>query len=831
MNTRFTSSAYRVCASAIAISAAMAAPVSAQDDDGAREEGGALEVLVITASAGNRAQIDSPIAVTQVSGEAIQDFQPSSESELFRLLPGIQVAGTVGPGGNANIAVRGLPVAAGGAPFVQIQEDGLPTVLFGDIQFGNNDIWTNFDATTRAVEAVRGGTVSTFASQAPGAVINYISHTGEDEGGHVQLTRGLGFDQTRVDFRYGASINDSLRYHIGGYFNTGEGPLEAGQQLSDSIQVKANITQDIGDRGFFRFLFKFADTMEPFYTGAPAIASFDGERISDVRAFPGFDGRDQLNHSALIQDINVVNSAGDIERVSLDGITTEQISFGGHLNYEVVDNVTVDNKFRWSDISGVFGTQFLSVTPTSNIIGSDLTLNGEAFATVGEIRFANGPNAGEVFTDPFLDSNVVFRTELPNVGSFMNDLLITADFDTDWGLLTTQFGYFYASQDIDAEWFINSNTRELSGDNAAFLDLFDTDGNQISQLGISGFGNGFGTCCSRFYELNYVDQAPYAGFTFDTNRWVLDASFRYDRIAASGFTIGAGEEFFVNDQGVDIVTQVTNGPREILDYTVDYFSWTAGVLFRLNSDTSFFGRAARGNRFNADRQTFGGNFNADGSLNASGEAAAVDPVRQFELGVKNQGDVGFGSYTAEVTLLMADFEQNTFEISPVVCASLGFDTPTCTLSSEFESMGVEFFGTFNTGNLSLTGNMTYTDADQQFADANEFTRVPNLPDVTYTVSGNYDVNQWMSAGLFVTGQTGFITANDEVFSQNATFNGVLKFYPIDNLELGIDAFNIFDSYDIRTEGAIAADLGDGRVLLTGPSVLGRTVRASARYSF
>lgn len=97
----------------------------------------AFETIVVTGSVPGRSQIESAIAVTSVDAEMIKDFQPSSEAEVFRMIPGIQVAGTAGPGGNSNIAVRGLPVATGGSPFVQIQEDGLPTVLFGDLQFGN----------------------------------------------------------------------------------------------------------------------------------------------------------------------------------------------------------------------------------------------------------------------------------------------------------------------------------------------------------------------------------------------------------------------------------------------------------------------------------------------------------------------------------------------------------------------------------------------------------------------------------------------------------------------------------------------------------------------
>ena len=72
--------------------------------------------------------------------------------------------------------MRGLPVATGGATFVQLQEDGLPTVLYGDIQFGNNDYWTKSNPTDTRVEDLRGGTAATLASQAPGAVVNYIGN-------------------------------------------------------------------------------------------------------------------------------------------------------------------------------------------------------------------------------------------------------------------------------------------------------------------------------------------------------------------------------------------------------------------------------------------------------------------------------------------------------------------------------------------------------------------------------------------------------------------------------------------------------------------------------
>ena len=123
----------RCVASALAIVAGASFAVPAMAQDAPKDEAGGLDEIVVTASGRDKTQIDSSISVTSVSADLIQDFKPSSEAELFRMLPGIQVAGTSGPGGNSNIAVRGLPVATGGAPFVQLQEDGLPTVLFGDM--------------------------------------------------------------------------------------------------------------------------------------------------------------------------------------------------------------------------------------------------------------------------------------------------------------------------------------------------------------------------------------------------------------------------------------------------------------------------------------------------------------------------------------------------------------------------------------------------------------------------------------------------------------------------------------------------------------------------
>jgi len=448
------------CVSAIALVTALAAgaPAMAQQAAAAPQEPEGLEVVIVTASGGNRTQINSSVSVTTVNAQAIADFKPSSESELLRMIPGIQVAGTAGPGGNSNIAVRGLPVATGGSPFVQLQEDGLPTVLFGDIQFGNNDYWTRFDASVANVEGVRGGSASTYASQAPGAVINYISNTGQQQGGYAQLSTGLGFSENRLDFRYGGPISDKTRVHVGGYYKKGSGPLDAGYDVSNSYQIKGNLTHDFADnKGFVRVLVKIADTQEPNYTGSPALASINGLEVSNIEPFPGFDGREGSNYSVYNKDFLIFNRDGVLERVKMDGITTKATSLGGQLRYNVNDNWSVDNNFRWTDMSGGFAAPFLNVATRASVIGSVISRPGLPNATVASIRYAAGPKAGQAFTDTYVDNNVNVRTNIRDIGSTANDFKLTGKYDTGFGAVTARVGYFYMKQNIAMDWHVNKS--------------------------------------------------------------------------------------------------------------------------------------------------------------------------------------------------------------------------------------------------------------------------------------------------------------------------------------------------------------------------------------
>uniref|UniRef100_UPI00311F232C TonB-dependent receptor plug domain-containing protein n=1 Tax=Erythrobacter sp. TaxID=1042 RepID=UPI00311F232C len=143
------------------------------------------DVIIVTGVARGQNRLESSVSVSSIGADSIADLNPSSSADLIRQIPGIRSEASGGEG-NANIAVRGIPVSTGGARYIQLQEDGLPILEFGDIIFGNADNFLRADRNVARVEAIRGGSASTFASNSPGGIINFISKTGEREGGALQ---------------------------------------------------------------------------------------------------------------------------------------------------------------------------------------------------------------------------------------------------------------------------------------------------------------------------------------------------------------------------------------------------------------------------------------------------------------------------------------------------------------------------------------------------------------------------------------------------------------------------------------------------------------------
>ena len=268
-----------------------------------KENAQSLDEIIVTGVVNPKSKLESSVSVSTVGIKQIEQASPRSAGELFRSIPGIRAESSGGEG-NANFNVRGVPVSSGGSRYLQLQEDGLPIMLFGDTSFGNADNFLRIDSNIGRIEAIRGGSASTQTSNGPAGIINMISKTGKSEGGTIGATYGLDFQTSRLDFEYGTSISEGLYYHIGGFMRVGEGPRNVGYQGNKGGQIKANLTKEFKN-GYVRTYFKFLNDRTVMYMPMPV--SLTGTNADPTFGnLPGFDITTDTPHSAQISKIHIV---------------------------------------------------------------------------------------------------------------------------------------------------------------------------------------------------------------------------------------------------------------------------------------------------------------------------------------------------------------------------------------------------------------------------------------------------------------------------------------------------------------------------------------------
>lgn len=769
-----------------------------------------LEEVIVTATARPKSKLESSVSVSSVGAEDIANFAPRSTAEIFRNIPGIRSESSGGEG-NANIAVRGLPVASGGAKFLQLQEDGLPVMQFGDIAFGNADIFLRADSTVANIEAIRGGSASTFASNSPGGVINFISKTGEEAGGSVGTTIGVDYNSLRTDFEYGAPFGDGWRFHVGGFYREGDGPRDPGYKASAGGQIKANLTKEF-DNGYARVYVKHLDDESIGYLPMPMTSS--GGDLA------GFDALSDTPHSPYLSSNLGVDEDGNIRRSDVaEGMHPVTTSVGAEFSFDFGEDWTLTNRFRKSWTDG----RFISPFPAEIADASDLA---ESIGGVGaSLSYANGPAAGDVIANPDdLNGNGLamrvhlFDTEYNDFGNYANDIKLTKSFDN----VDVTVGYYLASQTIDMAWLWNSYLLEVKGDKAALLNVRDAANNLLTEGGLVAYGvPAWGNCCTRHYDAEYDIQAPYLAVEWVIGELTIDASVRHDSGDASGSYAGSIQQVVdVNgdgsistpEQSVSVVDAANASP---IDYDWSYTSYSVGGNYMLSLDLAVFGRYSHGGRANADRLLFGPNVLADGSL--LDDEAAVDEVDQIEIGAKYRGD-DFGLF---VTAFYAETEEQNFEAT----SQTFFDR-------EYEALGVEFEGSYQIGNFNLTGSATWTDAEiasDQLNPGVEGNTPRRQADLIYSLTPSYSTERY-SLGLNIIGTTdAYAQDNNELEFDGYTQVNAFAYYYFDSgFSVSLNVNNLFDETGLTEaeEGSVPANN-----VIRARSINGRTSTVTLKYEF
>ena len=732
-----------------------------------------LEDVVITGVVNPKAKIKSSVSITTMDAKQIDQSAPRSTAEIFRSIPGIRSESSGGEG-NSNISVRGVPISSGGSKYLQIQEDGLPVLLFGDIAFATADIFTRFDGNVAKIEAIRGGSASTLSSNSPGGIINFISKTGKTEGGMVRTSLGLDYNNFRTDVDYGTKIGDGLYFHVGGFYRAGEGVRKTGSTSNNGGQVKFNITKEF-QNGKVTVYAKLLNDRAAAYMPMPV-------KVTGTNANPswgsvsGFDATTGALQSIYLNHNVGLGTDGQLRRENVaDGMNPISKSIGVNASFDLEDGWKITENGRYSSNSGGF------IAPFPAEVGS-ATAIAASFGAGSTLTFAN---SGTPFNNPNgLVSRIhMFDTQLNDLSNFMNDVRVTKKFDK----VGVTAGYFKSIQNISMSWLWNSYLQEVSDENPRLINVKNAAGNLLSENGLYAYGTPAWGNLARNYDTQYNVSAPYVNVSVDaTENLSLEGGLRYDTGKVTGsFAGGTARSYDINNNGTISVPEqnvfaVNTANETAVNYDYDYVSYTLGANYLVTAKQSLFARYSKGAAAKADRILFSGLDYLDGS-----KINALDFLTQAELGYKLKFPKGYAYATA--------FHSKTDEQG-------GYEaTSNSIIQNNYKSYGLELESSYNVNDsFNVRGALTYTKAEITSGDnkGNEPRRQPKLmynlmP--TYNFSGNKN-----AVGLSFIGQSKAFAqdSNQLVMNGFVIVNAFVDFEIAKGLSINLSANNLFDTLAI-----------------------------------
>lgn len=817
------------CISSIAIALAAYSPAaSAKEEpksvtawDASREVNDSD--VVTTGVARGRDRLDSATSTSSIKDNEIVKLATPSLADLFRNIPGIRVEGGAGEGLNS-YTVRGLPLVNSGAKYLQIQEDGLPVLEFGDLANMGPDVFVRADLNLASVESIRGGSASTFASNAPGGVINLISKTGEVQGGSVQLSAGLNYDSNRIDFDYGGHLSGTWRFHIGGFYRQGEGPRETGYTATRGGQVKFNLTKQL-DSGYVRFYGKLLDDKFPGYSTGPM--SITGTNEKPVfAALPQFDATKDTVMSRYITDIAQADASGNIVTNDLqNGYRVQAKTLGAELQFSLGE-WTFTDRFRYSDMSGQFDLFDPSIQFSANVLIAYFAGPG------GTISYATGPQKGAIVNPSTVSGNGVIaltsvgHTDINSLQNVTNDFRTSRVWEIGGGDLTTTAGLYKSYQKVDRDTYGSVILQDIVGDgNSSLLNLTSANGTYVVRNGLYSFSAQSGP---QRVNVGYDVLAPYASFNFHKGKVSIGGSVRYDRGNVSGTQAGSSGTMALDIDHNGTIDRAeasvpfVGAPSSPIDYRYDYVSYSAGINYRVADALSLFARHSLGGRAGADALLFSPAISATtGAL--LDENAGHDSVRQTEAGVKYRN----GGISLNLTGFYATTQETNVQLIPDY---LGIPTPTL-VSRGYRTYGAEFEGTLRRGQFSVVGSATLTGGEITSAETS--TLVGNKPrhqaTLIYSLTPQFDADRF-TIGANLLGQTSSYAQDVNLLKMPgyATVGLFAQYRPVDRLVLGVNASNLFDK---RAITAISSGAQPASGIATVRTLYGRLVSASARFFF
>lgn len=686
-----------------------------------------MQEIVVTGTATGVQKQQSSFAVTTVRAPEINSQAPQSTADLLKAVPGFHVEASGGVGGN-NVFARGIP-QPGSFRFLAMHEDGLPVFEAPELAFLNVDELHRVDQTVETMEAVRGGTASIFASNAPGGLINFVSKTGGEElGGVVKLTGG-DYNLFRTDFNYGGPLLDDKdwRFNVGGFYRFDTGVRDPGFPANRGGQVKANITH-LMENGYVRIRAKYLDDRNIFFLPIPL------QNPSDPTGIPGFDPNFGTMTTTDAGRIQVpVPGGGTLEHNLRDGVHVVTRQIGGEVQLDLGDGWSVKENFRFMSGNVDFNALFSLFSPEDAASFAQAKMD-ELGGTGFQYSFAK---TGQPISSPgTLNGNgLVMEEGWWNVkrpyDMFANEIRLTKDMPEVDNSITA--GFYFSNYSSDEVWNFNNVLLEARQE-PRLLDLEITGvpgpGTvSVTDDGVTSYGDFYRNAANNghLFAIWLQDEwSPVEALTFDIGG-------RYESHTLSGNSESL-EDF---DLGGPTLADdaVTWGSGEFFPYQEEYDEWavSGGVNVDVVQDRfALFGRGTRGFRVpdfdQLTEQPAAGDF--DGIITRPD----AENVLQFEGGLKYSSP-WLGAF---VTVFWSQLENVPFS-DEVLDPDTG-ETVVLDVVSDAETLGTEIEVLADLGELTDGLNGFKLDVNATLQDP-EITAIDFTGDVQAPPGVEFEGNQ------------------------------------------------------------------------------------------
>jgi outer membrane receptor protein involved in Fe transport len=586
-----------------------------------------LEEVVVTASAQGVRKLDASFNIVSMNLEEIQNANPASAAEIYKMSPGIWPEASGGQTG-VNIDVAGFPNGGGDSPYFTTMIQGSPLYGAPYLSFMDNSSLIRFDDTIERVEVVQGGTSAIFGPGQPGATANFILRTGSDKSeGSIGLTY-YSEGGERVDAFISGKIIDGWYGSLGGFYRVDDGVRDPQYPSDIGGQITATLKHDL-DNGSIMFWYRMLQDKNQW------VADFPYEVVNgSPQPYPGFNQLNNTYNSKQLQNFLIPSPAGGFENDDISNGRGAALNyFGSELHLKFDNGWSISNNFLFD--GGYVNTQALvnngNPTPLSSFIGA-LTLPAALPNSAVTANYANG--AAVPMDQSVITEQVWFvRKKIMNL---TDEFRLSMDLFSGNTLTAGVYGAYYTDND---QWSISSNVLMDNVPNASPIILQGVAGGNIynvtSPQGIVNSNGGY----YIFEQGKATNVALYLYDSWKLDSWLFDASARLEHMNLSQQTSNAspvqmGSAFDLWDNAVDLPngTYTTGGKVS----TIPTFS--VGANYEFTDHMSAYVRANNGVHFaNFDDVRTNTIGPLSGAANAAGTVnPPLQRMQNYEGGFKIQ---------------------------------------------------------------------------------------------------------------------------------------------------------------------------------------------------